>query len=474
LRVAQFLRAATFAASLLSACAPHREESVPTYRDQVAALLSSRCAECHNATRAEGSWKATSYYEAIGCVADGSVATRKNDAPILRALARPSHAAVADTRAVFERWIAAGAPAFTSGTHAAAFVDPRSPDNHGRFLRARSFRPMMDGGDRDACGRCHDGAPNSAAARAAAPGATACTTCHSGEGGPLGCSTCHGSMGKAYPPRDACYFPDDKQAATHAAHVEPGAFSSGIACASCHPVPTTGAPAGAHGDGHIEVWLANGAFDANTKSCTTRCHAGPGAARPTPTWGDATKMKCGDCHGAPPPMHASGACTNCHRDSGTALHVNGKVDVGDGSGKCGACHGTGDNPWPSTSAHPKHQAPTSAVAVSCTTCHPAPEPGHPRGDGKPIVRLLGVAAAGGRAPTFDATDKSCSNTPCHYGPGAARPAPKWADPAIACGDCHSIPPPPPHSTSTSCGMIGCHVAPIAPGTTTHIDGRIQL
>jgi predicted CxxxxCH...CXXCH cytochrome family protein len=462
LRAAHFLRLVIGAAILVAACGVHREETVPNYRDDIAPVVASRCVGCHNT---EGAWRATSYRDVIGCVADGTVATRPNDAPLLRALAQPTHATVADTRPLFERWIAAGAPAFRGGVHAASFGDPRSPASHGRFLRAREFRPMMNGGDRDACGRCHDGSPNSFAARVAAPGATPCTTCHSSEGGPLGCTTCHGSNGKSYPPRDACYFPNDSRETTHAAHA-----SAGVACGSCHPTPTTGAPAVPHGDGHLEVWLSSGTYDATNKTCTTRCHAGPGALRPIPTWGDPTKIKCGDCHGAPPPKHPLGACSNCHNE---ALHLNGRVDVGDGSGKCGACHGSGDDPWPSTNAHPKHKSPSKAAGVACSTCHPTPEAGHPRGDGKPIVRLLGVAAAGGRAPSFNAADRSCASTHCHDGVGAAEPTPKWTG-SITCGGCHSIPPPPPHSTSSSCGMTACHAAPIAPGTATHVDGRIQL
>ena len=119
-RATHFLRVAAF---VVVGCAPHREETIPTYRDDVANVLSTRCAECHNASRAEGGWRATSYYEVVGCIADGTVATRPNDPPILRALARPSHAAVADTRALLEKWIAAGAPASRGGVHPPGFVE---------------------------------------------------------------------------------------------------------------------------------------------------------------------------------------------------------------------------------------------------------------------------------------------------------------------------------------------------------------
>ena len=59
---------------------------------------------------------------------------------------------------------------------------------------------------------------------------------------------------------------------------------------------------------------------------------------------------------------------------------NGKVDLGNGSGLCGACHGSGDSPWPSTAAHAAHQNPTLAESLACSSCHVVPaailDPGH--------------------------------------------------------------------------------------------------
>jgi len=485
--------AAIMAASV-AACSTHRAEQVPTYRDDLAVVVVQRCTPCHAEPAPAGGFRASSYLDVIGCTADGTPAARSDNAPILRALASPSHSGVADTRELFERWIRAGAPAFTGGVHPASFIDPRSPESHGKFLRARQWKPMLDASDRDACGVCHEGAPaRPSKVSEPAPGATACTNCHSAENGPLSCSTCHGGIGgSAYPPRDSCFFPS-KGPDSHAAHVQPSAAKqSGLDCASCHPTPTTGAPSGTHGDGHVEVWLGSGSFDATSRACATRCHSGPGAARPAPTWGEATKMVCTDCHGTPPPAHAKGACSNCHREAnaaGTALlatnlHLNLQVNPGDGSGRCGSCHGNGDDPWPSTGAHAKHKTPGSAAPVACSTCHDVPQPGdrHPRGDGAAIVRLSGLATKGGRAPTWDAATKTCTNTYCHYGPGATLPAPTWTSgpSASTCGACHAAPPPPPHTTSSSCGLVGCHNGAVSGGALTpggsavHVDGRIQL
>jgi predicted CxxxxCH...CXXCH cytochrome family protein len=139
--------------------------------------------------------------------------------------------------------------------------------------------------------------------------------------------------------------------------------------------------------------------------------------------------------------------------------VNGKVDLGDGSGACGACHGRGADPWPDTGAHRAHAAPAGARPVACETCHEVPAPGaaHPTGRGGAAVRLVGLAAAGARAPTWDSGTKRCTNTYCHDYAGT-RNAPRWngGPPEAACGTCHAAPPPPPHIQETGCATAGCH------------------
>src|SRR6202041_3855632 len=103
--------------------------------------------------------------------------------------------------------------------------DPRSNAFHGALLRNQHWAPMLNANDPNACGGCHEGVPAPVpGVTFAAPGATACTTCHSEPGGPLACGTCHGSGARTYPPRDLCFFPGDAlTAGAHAAHVEPSA-----------------------------------------------------------------------------------------------------------------------------------------------------------------------------------------------------------------------------------------------------------
>lgn len=426
------------------------------------------------------------------------------DAPILTALDRPDHAgfASADERATLRQWLAAGARSRREGVHTAGFTDPRSPESHGAFLRARRYRPMLDVTDADACGRCHDGAPARPPGVSAAAEATACTTCHTEPAGPLGCGTCHGGPGRAYPPRDPCFFPADPPSPAHAAHAGGSpSREGGLACSTCHPTPTSGEPAGAHANTHVEVWLdptfgRTGAFDPTTKRCTDTCHA-RGGARPTPSWitGEA-RMGCGDCHESPPSRptaHYAGACTSCHSEANATgagltasrLHLNGVVDLGDGSGACGACHGRGADPWPSTGAHAAHARPSGAAPVACETCHEVPVPGagarHPRGGGA-TVRLSGLAIRGGRRAAWDPATKTCAGTYCHEGANARAPAPRWTDgPAAAtCGACHAIPPPAPHAASATCSSAGCHVGTTAPdgaltpaGKAVHVNGSVD-
>jgi predicted CxxxxCH...CXXCH cytochrome family protein len=497
--VYQTLGAAVIGVSLsvtaLFACTSARTDTTeaPTYRDDVGELLRAKCAGCHAGAAPPAGWAADNYGPAVGCIASGASAIAPagdRPAPIVAALARPDHVTLLtpDERSRLERWVAGGAPSTRGGAHPRAFFDPRSPDSHGNFLRAKRYAPMLDASDGDACGRCHDGVPIKPGGFAfAAPGATACTSCHDEPGGTLGCGTCHGAPGKLYPPRDPCFHPEAAADRSHAPHAGPTVtHADGLACSTCHPQPAAGVLGGTHADGFVEVWFdyaragRDARFDPATKACAGTCHA-RGGARPAVTWNEAlaSPMTCNDCHRSPPPNHYQGACTSCHREAnanGTALsapklHVNGRVDLGDGSGTCGACHGQGDSPWPSTGAHPAHAAPAEAKPVACETCHDVPGPGdrHPVGRGAAAVRLLGLAANGGRRATYDPATKTCAGTYCHEGSGASRPAPRWTDgpAARACGACHASPPPSPHPATSACEQ--CH----GPRTNaTHVDGFV--
>jgi predicted CxxxxCH...CXXCH cytochrome family protein len=140
--------------------------------------------------------------------------------------------------------------------------------------------------------------------------------------------------------------------------------------------------------------------------------------------------------------------------------MNGKVDLGDGSGKCGACHGSGDSPWPSTAAHLAHEAPSFSAPLACANCHPVPSTvlDSTHLDGVVHVAFSGLAVARGAAPIW--SGGACASVACH-GAGLVDPptvVPIWADVSGAakqCGTCHPIPPTQ-HTPSTSCDRSDCH------------------
>jgi predicted CXXCH cytochrome family protein len=189
---------------LASSCSEERTQrgAPPTWRNDVGAVLEAKCVKCHAGEAAAGGFHADTYLGAIGCTASGASAIGGPTPPLLMVLERPDHAGFATDaeRDLLGQWVLAGAPSFRSGTHAAAFADPRSPESHGRFLRSKQWKPMLDTASPDACAKCHDGAGTRPPGIETAPGATACTTCHTEPEGVFACSTCHGDSPKPYPP----------------------------------------------------------------------------------------------------------------------------------------------------------------------------------------------------------------------------------------------------------------------------------
>jgi predicted CxxxxCH...CXXCH cytochrome family protein len=495
---------------LMPSCSADRTSAprASTYADDIAPILRAHCVDCHTGNAPAANWSNASYLATIACVdSSDAPASLPNDtrAPILTALAQTPHLGLLDQAEsnALSAWIAGGSPAFTGTVHSASIIDPRSPDFHGAQLRAKHWSPMLDPNDPQACGRCHDGAPvKPSGITLSAPGATSCTTCHANAGGPLACDTCHGNGTKAYPPRDLCFFSADSAlGSAHAAHVEPSSVNgAGLPCSTCHPAPGANVISGLHGDGAVEVRFdparvaPEASYDPTTKACAVGCHD-LGGSTPRPKWSDTTPTTCNSCHSSPPANHFPGSCTNCHAEAnatgtaltGGALHMNGRVDLGNGNGTCGACHGSGSDPWPTTAAHPHHESPTISSPIACANCHTVPAtvlaPGHLD---KPVtITFSDLAVARGAQATWNGT--SCTNVACH-GANLADPAaiPAWNDPTLAqstCGACHGIPPSQ-HTTSTSCERSTCHGTEVArdgsgvlsitkTGLSLHVNGIID-
>jgi len=435
-------------------------------------------------------------------------AVRPRDAasPILRVLDTESHRDLigAQERTLLAAWVAAGAPAFRGIVHPADIADPRSAGWHGKVLRDQRWRPMLDANDSNVCGRCHEGsAARPPGVTSAAPGAPACTSCHDQPGGVLACGTCHGNGKVSLAPGDACLFADGGfRAGAHAAHTSAAATAEGgLPCSACHPLPGDEVMSGLHGNGGVEVVFderivgPHPSYDRSTGVCAVACHD-RGGQRPRPTWNDTTAMRCGDCHGAPPARHYPGTCDSCHAEvdpkgselTARTLHLNGRVDLGDGSGTCAACHGAANDGWPKTPSHAVHATPTVTTPTACGACHVVPSAVKAAGhlDGVAQVAFSGRAADRGARPTWDGT--SCQSVACH-GAGLVDPppvVPVWDDTsgaARACEACHRLPPTG-HTASGSCDRAECHGSEVVrsgsvlniseTGKLVHINGTIDV
>ncbi len=394
-------------------------------------------------------------------------------------------------------------------------------------------------GSQSACGACHGNPPPAPHVQLAA-----CGLCHgaTATGGAIahpekhvngmldvdtdqGCSVCHGSAANPAPPTDT----NGGSATTlltvgaHQAHLTASSgLASPVACEQCHAVP-----AEVDAAGHVDPSPAELAFGAlatahgaaatwspaSATCSSTYCHGATlnaGGTKTTPVWTtvDNTQDTCGACHGNPPPApHVQLVnCGICHAATaeGGALahpenHIDGTLDV-DLNQACDACHGSAASPAPpvdtyggsdpsltTVGAHQAHLKALSGLSapVTCVTCHVVPSTGDAPGHVDPApaeVALVGLAAANGAAPAWNAGTATCSSTYCHgatLNAGGTATTPRWTKvdgSQDACGACHGNPPPAPHVSQANCGL--CHAATATGGAVTHpekhIDGTLDV
>ncbi len=364
--------------------------------------------------------------------------------------------------------------------HPPGIADPMSPDFHGILIESLGW-------DLGKCAHCHG------EDFAGGTSGKSCLRCH--EQGVSACTTCHGQ-----PP----------ETGAHLAHA-----NKKLDCSACHVKPVLYTDAGhlfAENGSVIDTpritfgALANASLHAGDRSeppewkngaCSgVYCHGDTfrdtNAIVTRPLWnGGAANAACGTCHGLPPSNHTRSNCVECHarvtdasrRLVGDALHVDGKVSLGDDSGTCLACH-----PSPG-GAHAAHTGALHRLRppLGCTECHVPPaevsSPGHIDHDGPATVfpaGWTGLGATGGATPAFDASTSTCSNVYCHG--TSSRPDWNGGSSAAACGACHGIPPLNAAHTS-SIGLADCHLCHpstidatgslIVGATSTHLDGVID-
>lgn len=368
-----------------------------------------------------------------------------------------------------------------TGIHPPGIDDERSEDFHGRELERRGW-------DLALCATCHGADYGGTSA------APSCNGCH--VRGPTACDTCH---------------PARPTTGAHTTHL-----AREVACATCHVVPTAWddeghlrrdgagdpAPAEVAMSGPAAVTVEPGdrsgppTYDPATGTCAqVYCHGdvlgNAGGSTTKPRWTDTTPTQCSSCHGAPPPSHARSRCAECHPSG--ARHIDGVLDVGDGTPGCGGCHGGAQSPAPprdldgdvfttalGVGAHQAHLTAPSRLSapIPCAACHVVPTTvgaaGHIDTAGPAEV----VAALG-----WDRTTATCGTAWCHK---AAQPV--WTRTGeAACGTCHGVPPANanhiPSFTLRDCvlchpntvdgfGNIKFVAGPSGP-TTAHLDGDVD-
>jgi predicted CxxxxCH...CXXCH cytochrome family protein len=500
-----------------------------SWQEEIAPLLQERCSSCHSGATPAGGYEVTTYLSAIGAVGRPGrppVVTAGDASSTLLATLDPAkadaiHQPLAGALPLLSEWVVEGRLSyFRSGVHEGGILNPADPDFHGQLLRDRRW-------DFALCQSCHG------ADFTGGKAGVSCTSCHSEPAGPQSCTTCHGQ-------------PPDQGA--HLAHVGGVGLGKKLACSECHTTP-------AHWDDPGHLFLTDAAktqktratvlfgalaskapaspsWDPTSARCSaTWCHGGgftdAKATNPNPVWtGGAGQASCGTCHGLPPANHGSNSssCSTCHAAvagpgvslANPSLHIDGVVQVGDGSGTCSACHGTPGNPAPprdvagntdpsfiTVGAHQAHLNASHQISgrIQCSACHVVPQtalsPGHIDHDGPATVTFSGLALADSAQPRWDRATASCSATYCHGGGAqmAADTTPKktpvWTagTSQASCGSCHGLPPTSGAHAGLRLGLTDCfkcHADTIdsqgniivtgAPGaeTSTHLNGVVDV
>ncbi|MBX3128242.1 MAG: hypothetical protein KF718_16075 [Polyangiaceae bacterium] len=336
------------------------------------------------------------------------------------------------------------------------------------------------------------------------------------------CATCHGdpdrpgdALARAAPPADLSGATESSHpgVGAHAIHLNAGVNHAAIACSECHLVPArTDSPG--HADTELPAELVFGSlaakdgrqphYDFSARRCTdSYCH-GPSGAGAVWTAPRSTEDACGTCHGLPPspPHPQSTRCVACHSEVVDAAgkiiapekHVDGIVQANDGG--CTQCHGSGDDPAPpkdtlgneavtaiGVGAHQAHLAGGAfSRPVACGECHvvPASSASEGHANGVAEVSFTGIAATGGRTPTWERDEVRCADSHCHGpSPASLAPSPLWTTAGpLGCTSCHGAPPPPPHPQMTDCAR--CHAEVVGPDNVTiidrlkHVDGVVNV
>ncbi len=169
---------------------------------------------------------------------------------------------------------------------------------------------------------------------------------------------------------------------------------------------------------------------------------------------------------------AAGSCTACHGDAArvpASLAPAPPVDT----------KGNSLPVFAGVGAHQSHLTSTriTGVPVSCTDCHATPTGAHPSGTTE--FSFSPLARTGALNPSYDFVTSTCASTYCHGATllGGTNKAPKWTQldgTQAACGTCHGVPPPAPHTASTACASCHGGYTSTTVNAGLHINGLVDV
>ena len=498
------LAVALAAAAGAPACGDEPAPAAVTFAD-VAPVLAARCAGCHGVPGA-GGFDVASPRGLLGCTADGR-SVRQGAPWRSRAARRGARPRRPPRRRERRRARGAGG---VGGSGRAAHPRRRAccalPTRGRRTGTPRSFgetatRRYARRNHADACGVCHGGAVASVPAPTPAPGAVVHDVPHGPAGrSPAGRATAtgprlpaarsvlrrprRGSGGSARAPREG-----DRRGPRLRLRRLPSDPRAG-------PLRRSPRRRARRGLARRERVAGAGArWDAATRTCTGTCHArgalGPwwvgawaresGAATATARPRRVTSGRLsGSCRGVATPRPTRAAS----RSPVGPLHLNGRVDVGDGSGRLRRVPRRGRRPVAPNGGAPRARRAHRRRARALRDVPRAARRWRRASFGsRPGARRArGARGQGGSRARYDAASGSCAETYCHAGSGGTRTSPRWTDGSAGatCTACHGAPPPPPHAARGTCGEAGCHAGAttetgaIAPAwAAVHVNGVVD-
>lgn len=489
----------------------------------MASLFQTECAGCHSGDTPDGNYSVTGYVSAIGPgsddIANAIIGDASSELLVRLATTDPTdpHNGMTQALEVATQWIVDCRVSWSeTGPHAPGILNPADDQEfHGVRLTEVSF-------ELNVCGNCH-GVDFTGGVGGS------CFTCH--PVGNAGCLSCH----------------DSPITGAHPSHLGATTLVDSFGCVACHgfaenawhaynPDGTIVGPRVNLGALASQGLVDGGEWDNVNGTCLTYCHGDAfndaNAMPVNMSWWSTAAVGCTTCHGQAPSGHGDVGgrdCDACHERSVPGApdwrlkHVDGTPSVGDESGGCHACHGSGasfgapppdlagssDPTTRTVGAHAAHiDTPIGAhPGYDCTVCHLTPdvvfEAGHvdtaaPAEVFPVAAGFTSVATADGVVASWDGAGGTCTNY-CHgLGPALADDTaatlnrfPVWTAGSgqVNCSSCHGFPPETPsHPARVDCttchGLVvdgnGAIIIDAVTSatqttiTTLHIDGTLDF